>query len=125
MGTDGTSPLVFEDILVAEYLLGIRHVNHLAIRTATPIVAGNGGLSYDFTTTAAYGTDAQNTINGIYILHAGDVVPDGSINAGDRSATWNERNQSGYLPADANLDGNVNAADRSETWNNRNKSEQW
>ena len=47
------------------------------------------------------------------------------VNAGDRSATWNARNQTGYLLEDVDLDGSVNAADRSITWNNRNKIVQW
>ena len=52
----------------------------------------------------------------------GDVNFDNAINAADRSGTWNQRNQVGYLPADVNYDGSVNASDRSLTWNNRNET---
>ena len=55
------------------------------------------------------------------LLWAGDSSADGLVNATDRSDTWNNRNQNGYLNADLNLDGSCNAGDRSIAWNNRNR----
>ena len=60
--------------------------------------------------------------DGTTALYAGDAYGDGSIDAADRSATWNDRNQTGYLDSDVDLDCGVTASDRSITWNNRNKS---
>ena len=68
-----------------------------------------------------YGTNARNTTNGVSLLWAGDATGNSSVDAADRSATWNGRNQSGYLLTDLDMDGSCNAADRSVAWNNRNK----
>ncbi len=121
---DGISPVQFGGAAADEYYLAIRHRNHLPIRTANPITLSNTSTSIDFTSTstATFGTNPQADLgNGILGLWAGDATSDNSINAADRSATWNNRNQSGYLTSDVNLDGSCNAADRSITWNNRNK----
>ena len=56
-----------------------------------------------------------------YGLQSGSADGDDLINASDRSATWNDRNTTGYLLSDVNLDGFVNASDRSLVWNNRNQ----
>ncbi len=121
---DGVSPLVFDGMLADDYYIAVRHRNHLGVRSSTTMAVGSSAMTFDFTTTATYGANSQNTINGTYVLHPGDATSDGSINAADRSATWNIRNQTGYLLEDVNIDGSVNAADRSITWNNRNKSSQ-
>ena len=68
-----------------------------------------------------YSTDARNRMNGISLFWAGDATGDALTNAGDRSATWNERNQSGYLGSDLDLDGSCSAVDRSVAWNNWNR----
>ena len=71
-----------------------------------------------------YGTDARKNINGVMTLWAGDANGDGSINATDRTITWNQRNSAGYLTGDVSVDGNINATDRTTAWNNRNKNAQ-
>ncbi len=122
---DGFSPLVFRDLAADEYYIGLRHRNHLDVRTSSLISLSSQAVLVDFTTTPAYGTNAQATLNNVYALFPGDVTADDAINAADRSATWNGRNQTGYLMEDANLSGSTNAADRSITWNYRNKAVQW
>ena len=54
----------------------------------------------------------------------GDVNKDGQINADDRAAVWNQRNEAGYQEGDVNLDGVVDQKDRKATWQNRNKNTQ-
>ena len=82
--------------------------------------------SLDFTLGDAYGSSPETSqsllSDNFYGLFSGDVDASGSVNAGDRATTWNERNTTGYLQADTNLDGSVNAADRANTWNNRNNT---
>lgn len=82
--------------------------------------------SYDFTTGSDkyYGGAAAaiEVETGVWAMIAGDADGSGSVDASDRSATWNERNTAGYLGSDLNLSGTVDASDRSKAWNNRNKS---
>lgn len=88
---------------------------------------------YDFTVAgAAYTTgpdpmvqvDTDEFGQPVYAMIAGDANGSGVVDAADRSAAWNDRNQSGYYSSDLNLSGVVDAADRSKAWNNRNKSTQ-
>ncbi len=124
VGLDGVSSLHFEGYSKGYYHLTIRHRNHLAIRTENPIwLSGGLGDIVDFTQGNAYGLGATNTLtNNRQAIWTGDANNDGLINAGDRAAAWNNRNQVGYNPADINLDGVVNAADRAKAWNNRNRA---
>ena len=59
-----------------------------------------------------------------WCIYSGDVNQDGSIDALDRSACWNDRNLIGIYVTDLNGDGVVDALDRSVAWNNRNLSVQ-
>jgi hypothetical protein len=61
---------------------------------------------------------------GIFGLFTADTDGSGTVNAADRSNSWNQRNLSGYFGEDVNLSGTVNASDRSIIWNNRNISTQ-
>jgi len=61
---------------------------------------------------------------GYYGVYTADTDGSGTVNAADRSNTWNQRNLSGYYGTDVDLSGTVNAADRSTVWNNRNLSTQ-
>ena len=125
MDMDGTSALVFPNMQAEDYYLSIRHRNHIGIRTLNPITfTASSGINLDFTDTAVavLGTESRKDVNGVQLLWSGDATADNTVNASDRSESWNERNQPGYLTVDVNLDGNCNAGDRSLTWNNRNKS---
>lgn len=82
-------------------------------------------VTYDFTTGADkyYGTNGAVELEaGVWGMIAGDADGSGVVDAADRSVTWNERNQTGYLGSDVNMSGVTEAGDRSTTWNNRNKS---
>ena len=121
--TDGSSLVkLFADC--GEYFVAIAHRNHLPIQTANTFTLSTATNEIDFCTTAIYGTNAVTTQNGVQLLWAGDADGDRSINASDRSTTWNRRNQNGYLGEDVDLDGVVTAADRSIVWNNRNRASQ-
>jgi mucin-19 len=128
---DGTSPVPFPNFSSDSYFITIRHRNHLGVRTLNPIsLSGTAITTLDLTPVSAIslvtGVDKMKlittSVGDRYALWSGDVINSSSINATDRSSTWNDRNTSGYKSSDCNLDGNVNATDRSITWNNRNKS---
>ncbi len=107
------------------YYLAIFHRNHLPVMTANPVPFSGVPSIFDFTSNgmATYGTGARIQLStGLWGMITGDASSDNSVDAQDRSETWNSRNQSGYLLPDVTLDGNVDAADRSKTWNNRNQA---
>ena len=125
---DGTTTDVTLPALDGSYYLIFRHRNHLAAMSASALTFSNSPAAlYDFSSGLGqcYGTDPNRAVqlnSGVYGMAAGDADGSGTIDASDRSAAWNERNQIGYSGADCNLSGTVDASDRSITWNNRNKS---
>ncbi len=121
---DGVSPLSFANVYADDYYVAIRHRNHLSIQTQNTVsLNALTSITLDFSdsSTAIEGVNPQKNVDGTMVLWAGDATSDNSVNASDRSETWNLRNQSSYLSADLNLDGSCDAADRSISWNNRNK----
>ena len=127
--TDGTTTdLEIPDLAAGSYHILVRHRNHLAVMSfEAQALSSSSPALYDFSTGLGqyYGTDANRAKvleTGVYGMIAGDANGLGTVDASDRSATWNDRNQNGYLNADCNLSGTVDASDRSITWNNRNKS---
>ncbi len=125
VAVDGTSPVQFDRVPADDYYIAVYHRNHLGIMTANPIPLNSTTTPIDFTTslTPTWGTNAQADVgNGKLALWSGDASSDKVVNAQDRAATWNNRNQQGYFSFDVNLDGACNAADRAITWNNRNRA---
>lgn len=124
---NGTSQLSFAGVPLGNYYVVIYHRNHLAVMTANTVTLSNNPTLYDLTLaqTQAYGTNPMKNLgSGVYGLFTGDADGSGSVNATDRSNTWNQRNLSGYNGTDVDLSGAVNASDRSIVWNNRNISTQ-
>jgi uncharacterized delta-60 repeat protein len=119
VSVDGVSPLLFQNI-PGNYHIAIRHRNHLGVMTASPITLSTSSVSIDLTLpgTATYGTDARKNVNGVMLLWAGDVNPDGMIKY---TGSANDRDPillaigggtptlaaTGYLAADVTLDGVV------------------
>lgn len=124
VGIDGrVPPLISNTPNGAPYIV-IRHRNHLGVMLSTP-VRGDAHALYDLSdpNTRVVGPDSRILDGDAALLAAGDVNADGSIDAGDRSQVWNDRNTSGYLNSDTSLEGWVGAADRARVWNNRNRRE--
>jgi hypothetical protein len=120
-----TTDLKMPGLADGSYYLVLRHRNHLAVMSASAISLNTSPASfYDFSAGLGqvYGGDVKLLEAGVYGLYSGDANGSGTVDASDRSATWNGRNQSGYLDTDCSLSGTVDASDRSITWNNRNKS---
>jgi len=120
---DGTSAVEFADVDSGSYYIVVRHRNHLAIMSKEPVSLSEASPLYDFTTGLEkyYNADAAPIGLDKYGLWGGDADASGDIAANDRAATWNGRNQTGYLLFDVDLSGDVAATDRSLNWNNRNK----
>ena len=121
---DGSSSLLFDGLGDDDYYVAIRHRNHLRVRSSLALsLSRSVSSTVDFTSTTSpiTLTGEQKNEGGTLVLWSGDCNSDNSVNAADRSISWNDRNQSGYLTSDNNMDGYTNAADRSICWNNRNK----
>ena len=106
-----------------DYFVTVNHRNHLGIMTLSTHYLSETVTNIDFTSSSesVYGTGSRIDLgSGILGLYGADTDGSGSVNATDRSTTWNDRNLTGYLDSDCNLDGITNASDRSSTWNNRN-----
>ncbi len=107
------------------YYIVLKSDNGLETWSATPQTFSGNTLNYDFTdfATKAFGNNMVFVTNKWCII-SGDANQDGSVDALDRSACWNDRNLSGVYVTDLNGDGVVDALDRSIAWNNRNLSVQ-
>lgn len=78
---DGESPVGFPGLAPGAYHAVIRHRNHLAVMTATPVAMSAVSASYDLTTGVdrIYGGDAKQLVAGVYAMYAGDVTGNGAI----------------------------------------------
>jgi hypothetical protein len=124
---DGISNIKFPTATATNYYVVIYHRNHLPVMTANAVSISFSPTLYDMRTdlAKAYGTNAMKSLSGGYYgVYTADTDGSGTVNAADRSNTWNQRNLSGYYGTDVDLSGTVNAADRSTVWNNRNLSTQ-
>jgi hypothetical protein len=136
--TDGTSAVYFSSVNCGSFYVGIRHRNHLAVRTSTSVMLTDVTTVIDFTaTTPTYGV-ALTTVGSIdprvvitltgggfgKAIYSGDTDNNNTVEAADRNNTWNDRNLTGYQKNDCSMNATVDAADRNTTWNNRNKTNQ-
>jgi len=117
---DGSSVLVFNDMVNEQLFAVVWHKNHLGILSSGPLSGFNNNYNYNFTNsnTKAYGTDAQKSLaGGNYGMYGGDANADGIINADDGIQVWqNEAGTSGYLQSDVNLDSQSNNIDKNDIW---------
>ncbi len=123
---DSLSGVRFSDLTSTNYYISIVHRTHLDAFSSNAISIPNSSV-YDFTTglNKYYGNDgAVELENGVWGMWSGDADGSGVIDAGDRNATWNDRNKSGYENSDVDLSSVVDAGDRNKAWNNRNKNSQ-
>jgi hypothetical protein len=136
--TDGTSAVYFSTVNCGSFYVGIRHRNHLAVRTSAVAMLSDVTTVIDFTaTTPTYGV-ALTTVGSVdprivitlsggglgKAIYSGDTDNNNAVDAADRNNTWNDRNLTGYQKNDCSMNATVDAADRNTTWNNRNKTNQ-
>lgn len=124
---NGIDPVTFFVPTNVEYYIVVKHRNHLSLISSISVPLSISTPLYNFTTgqNKAYGLNPMKELGvGIFGLFTADTDGSGTVNAADRSNSWNQRNLSGYFGEDVNLSGTVNASDRSIIWNNRNISTQ-
>ncbi|MBL7980825.1 MAG: hypothetical protein JNL52_03350 [Flavobacteriales bacterium] len=120
VGTDGTSPVVFS-LPADQYLVALRHRNHLGVLTANAVALSSTVTTLDLTNGSIAlrgGAQATKLSGAVRLLFAGDVVPDGVLRY---TGSNNDRDPilarvggvtptatiAGYFPEDVNLDGVV------------------
>lgn len=106
------------------YFVVVRHRNHAAVMSATPLSFSGGGAAWDFTTgmDKYSGTGgAVRLAEGAWGLWAGDADRNGRVEQADY-ALWRSAAQAGsagYQSADLRLDGRVTTADYLLWYENR------
>ncbi|MBL7963682.1 MAG: hypothetical protein JNM31_07530 [Flavobacteriales bacterium] len=119
VASDGVSPLRFP-VPVGNYFVAVRHRNHLACMTASPLLLSAASTPIDFTlpATSTWGSTARKVIGAKAVLFAGNALFDQIIRY---TGTSNDRDpiltrvggvvptatMAGYHPEDVNLDGIV------------------
>lgn len=112
---NGTGGITFANLVEGgNYLVAIRHRNHLAVLSATAQTVTGGAFAYDFTigVAQAQGTDQMVEKGGISALYAGDFDSNGTVTVADfnfyqvQAALLNM-----YLDGDVNMDKSVTVAD--------------
>lgn len=100
------------------YKIVVRHRNHIAVMSQTPILFNNNTLTYDFTTASTQATTigithaAQKLSGGRYALYAGDIDGNGQVNSSDFNLYFSNASQlNQYKKTDANVDAKVTIAD--------------
>jgi hypothetical protein len=119
VNTDG-STLSFSGLSGNNYYFIVRHRNHLAIVTPTPVVIPTVAV-IDLTTSTQTFAGVQQTkqmgTTGVYAMKAGNGDANMTINIADRNAVWRPQNALlGYRTGDYDMNGNVNVADRNAKW---------
>lgn len=121
MEPNGTLGVTFNNLFYGSYYIAVRHRNHLAVMSSSPVLFSPNNDLYDFTNSVnkAYGQNAMMQIaSGVYAMYAGDGNGDGIIDDKDRDDLWNSQNGNmGYLNGDFNLDSGVTVKDINDFWN--------
>jgi len=98
----------------SSYHFIIRHRNHVAVMTSTPITISGTMTAYDFTTavTKAFGTNQMKALSdGRFGLLSGDTNANGIITVADYNVYAGQSSQFGYRAGDCNLNRTVEVAD--------------
>jgi glucose/arabinose dehydrogenase len=116
---DGSIPVTF-NVPSGEYHVVVRHRNHLAVRTASPLMLNGSPAILDLRdpSTPVHGTDARLISGTSAMLWAGDVNQDAQVkyagSGNDRDAILVSiggiiptAETIGYMPEDVNMDGTV------------------
>ena len=126
---DGSQRVSFPGVPGGQYYVVVRHRNHLAIMTKSPIQLSDSTALYDFTSSEdkAYGSMPMKDLgNGKFGLYAADGNGNGSVNNADNNSVWKKDNGTmGYEPGDFDMNGGVTIVDKNSKWKpNNGKSSQ-
>jgi hypothetical protein len=109
----GTTIVNFTKAPNGSYYIAVKHRNHLETWSKfSQSFVTNSTVNYDFTTAAsqAYGDNMKQS-GSVWVLYAGDVNQDGSVDAFDVVIFAGQFGNTGYLCSDLNGDLSVDAMD--------------
>lgn len=113
--TTTNSGIVFNNLPTGSYQVVIRHRNHLAIGTNTPIILTLGQVAIlDLTTNANVKGFNQAVLKaGVYSMRRANINGNNAISASDRAVSRQAADSNNiYRQADVNMDGMINSQDR-------------
>ncbi len=119
---NGISKLNFSGIPFDDYYIVVKHRNHLAVMSNSPVTLGDYTLTYNFTTGsgqfAGGSIGAKEIGSGVWGMIAGNSDGNKSISFGDFNAVSNNLFQIGYKLGDHNMNGSVSVTDYNPVSNN-------
>ncbi|MEM9260704.1 MAG: hypothetical protein AAGA62_13730 [Bacteroidota bacterium] len=97
------------------YLIAVRHRNHLGIKLAAPVFLSDDPILVDFTTDPMMVQGGLNGIadlgDGFYALISGDFDGNGQVQNTDGTGVTQLLGGSGYVPGDLDLNGQIQNID--------------
>ena len=111
---DGESSVIF-NATPDDYYLVVQHRNHLGVMSSSTISLSTTAITYDFTTSFANTTGANNGIldlgDGYFALYSGDADVNGQVQNTDISKILLIIGTAGYMPEDLNMNGQIQNTD--------------
>jgi len=123
LSTSGTATVTVPGDKSGSYYITIRHRNSIETVTATAVSFAGNTISYAFDAPSkAFGSNMGTPLpaDGHYLIYAGDVNQDNSIDSGDFTPVDNDASNyaAGYLATDINGDGSIDSGDFTSIDNN-------
>jgi hypothetical protein len=121
LNIDGTATVSIPATFADSYYVTIRHRNSLETTSAAPVDFSGATISQSFADPMnVFGGNVGLTVDLNYVIYAGDVNQDGSIDSGDYIDIDNDSFNyiAGYNPSDVNGDGTTDSGDYISVDNN-------
>ncbi|MEZ5195822.1 MAG: GEVED domain-containing protein [Bacteroidales bacterium] len=121
VGLDGFSNLEVMASVSQNLYVVVWQRNHIGIMSNNALTPSGGIYGYDFSSgmNQVFGgaNGHKELAPGVWGMFSGDGDHNGTINAGDKSTTWeNQAGTKGYIDSDYNLDSESNNIDKDDFW---------
>jgi hypothetical protein len=120
VGLDGSDILSFDTDITNQLFAVVRHRDHLAVMSATPLSQVGGIYTFDFSNAIIQAHGGENGYKmlapGIYGMVNGDANADGNIDYIDIDTWRSEASQQNYFSSDFNFDSQVDNKDKNDDW---------
>ncbi|MBK9355934.1 MAG: hypothetical protein IPN08_00835 [Bacteroidales bacterium] len=122
LSTSGNAMVNIPPALSGSYYITVKNRNSIETTSASPVSFASPVIDYAFDLPSkAFGGNLLQMIDGVYVLYAGDVNQDGTVDTGDTTPIDNDQFGfvSGYVVTDINGDGTVDTGDTTIVDNNQ------